>query len=305
MLEAAFQIFKPASEVEITLEANPGTLDRTKLEGFHRAGVNRISLGIQALDDRRLKFLDRIHTAEEAETALRLLQDAGLVRISVDLMLGTPFETKKSWDRELDRLFLYHPEAISLYTLTLEEGTRLARRASQGERMQLSAEASVELLLHLARRLRRNGYRHYEVSNWALPGAECRHNLHYWRRGRYLGLGPSAHSFDGAVRRWNLSDLAEYQQAVTAGVSPPAKDEQLTAEESRVEWVYLQLRQEQGLDLDDYLSQFGPVPVGWTATLQNLEEAGLGVFAKNTFRPNDRGFLLADEIAARLLAVEK
>ncbi len=305
ILKTVFRFFEPATDIEITLEANPGTLDRAKLDGFREAGVNRVSLGVQALDDRRLRFLDRIHTVAEAEAALQLLKEPRSVRISVDLMLGTPFETKNSWDRELDRLFAFQPEAISLYTLTLEEGTRLASRAAQGDRVRLSAEATVELLLHVARRLRRNGYRHYEVSNWALLGSECRHNLHYWRRGCYLGLGPSAHSFDGVTRRWNSSDLTAYQGAVSNAAEPPANEEHLSEEDSRVEWVYLSLRQEHGLDLDEYHDGYGPVPAEWMAILQKLEEAGLGSFSGNTFRPNDRGLLLADEIAARLLAVKK
>ena len=305
ILQSAFSFFQPSSDIEITLEANPGTLDRKKLTGFCKAGVNRISLGVQALDDRRLRFLDRIHTAAEAEAALHLLKAAGSVRISADLMLGTPNETKNSWDRELDRLFSFRPEAISIYTLTLEEGTRLANRAQQGEKLQLSAEATVELLLHLADRLRRRGYRHYEVSNWALPGAECRHNLHYWRRGCYLGLGPSAHSFQDATRRWNLSDLPAYNKAVSDGREPPSNEEHLTDEDSRLEWVYLCLRQENGLDLDEYRSRYGPVPDGWPLILQDLQGVGLGVSSGCVFRLSDKGFLLADEIAARLLVVEK
>lgn len=301
MLQAFALAFHLDPDAEITLETNPGTVDQSRLAGFLKAGINRLSLGLQALDDERLTFLGRIHTRDQALETLKLAQAAGFPQVSVDLMVGTPLETPESWDREFATLFDSRPNGISFYSLTLEEGTRLARRAEEGERVYLSQDETVDLLLHAAGVLNAAGYRHYEVSNWALPGSESRHNRHYWQRGVYLGLGPSAHSFDGHVRSWNLPTLKIYTDALSEGRLPPAQSEKLGADEVRTEWVYLNLRQDEGMNLDSFEAQFGQAPRYWKAMLESIAAKGLGVFDGMIFRPTDSGLLLADEIAARLL----
>ncbi|RJP77813.1 MAG: radical SAM family heme chaperone HemW [Candidatus Zixiibacteriota bacterium] len=302
-LLAALQVEFPfVPGAEITLEANPGTVTLDSLQGYLQAGINRLSLGVQALDDERLRFLGRVHDCAQAREALDLARRAGFDRISVDLIVGSPGETAAGWDREFDLLLPLRPEGVSFYGLTVEEGTQLARRAGMGEAVHLSPDETVDLLLHAAGRLRQAGYHHYEVSNWALPGAESRHNQHYWRRGSYLGLGPSAHSFNGRVRRWNLPDLAAYTQALEAGKLPPGESETLSDEEIRTEWVYLALRQASGLNFGQYAELFGPAPPYWKAMFESLAGRGMGEFDGRAFRPNDHGLLLADEIAARLLA---
>ncbi len=289
-------------EVEISLEANPGTITAESLRGYVQAGINRLSLGLQALDDKRLKFLGRIHDCRQALAALEAARQADFDSISVDLMVGTQRENIASWDQEFDMLLPFQPGGVSFYSLTVEEGTRLARRCENGERVFLPQEETVDLLLHAAERLRTAGYRHYEVSNWALPGAESRHNRHYWQRGKYLGLGPSAHSFDGTVRSWNLPDLNIYDAALAAGRLPPGESEALGAEEMRTEYVYLSLRQDQGLDFGEYQEHFKKVPHYWKGMFEAIASKGLGIFDGVRFQPNDQGLLLADEIAARILA---
>jgi oxygen-independent coproporphyrinogen-3 oxidase len=301
LLQAIRSEFQLDPEAEITLEANPGTIDKAKLDGYIRAGINRLSLGIQALNEERLKFLGRMHSLDQAQAALSLARAAGFRWLSVDLMVGTPMESAQSWDQEFDILLDKPPQGISFYSLTLEEGTRLARRAQGGERVNLPQDNTVDLLLHAATRLKAAGYRHYEVSNWALPGSESRHNRHYWRRGSYLGLGPSAHSFDGTTRSWNLPNLQQYEAALKANQWPPSLSEVLTEEEVRSEWVYLNLRQDEGLDLREYTDQFGLMPHYWISMFENLAAKGLGIFNGEMFRPSDTGLFLADEIAARLL----
>jgi len=293
--------FESVSDIEITLEANPGTLTQHSLAEYLQAGVNRLSLGIQALDDERLTFLGRIHTRKEALEALQLVRAAGFPEFSVDLMFGTPLETLASWDREFGELLTTRPDGISFYSLTVEEGTHLGSRAHRGERVALDQDETVDLMLHAAQILGQAGYRHYEVSNWALPGAECRHNIHYWQRGSYLGLGPSAHSFCGESRNWNLPDLKAYAEALNASKMPPSESELLSAEEIRSEWVYLQLRQDAGLDLAQYSELFADPPPYWRTMLESIAARGLGEFDGAQFRPNDKGLLLADELAARLL----
>lgn len=216
-------------------------------------------------------------------------------------MVGTPLEDTGSWDVEIDTLLPYRPDGISFYSLTLEEGTRLASRGQRGELVNLPVDATVDLLLHVAGKLAEAGYHHYEVSNWALPGSECRHNLHYWERGSYLGLGPSAHSFTGSRRSWNAASLQAYRAALEGNRLPPSESEDLNDDEIRMEWVYLKLRQAGGLDLEEYRIKFGDPPPYWQKIFERIGASGLGVYTGRSFKPNDRGLLLADEIALRIL----
>ena len=251
---------------------------------------------------KRLAFLGRIHSRIEALEGLRWASQAGFSVWSADLMFGTPLETLASWQSEFDVLLPYQPGGISFYGLTVEEGSLLQRRQSAGEIVSLDQDKAVELMLGAAELLRSAAYRHYEVSNWARAGSECRHNLHYWDRGWYLGLGPSAHSFRGNQRSWNLPDLSAYSAALEARQLPPSDSEALTDDEARTEWVYLGLRQGKGLDLDKYKELFGEAPAYWKTMLLSVAQKGLGNLAGERFIPNDRGLLLADEIAARLLS---
>jgi len=301
MLEAIRGEFTLAKDAEISLEANPGTITSRSLEGYLAAGVNRLSLGVQALHEKRLDFLGRIHSRAEALEGLLLAAQAGFSAWSADLMFGTPLETLQSWQDEFDDLLPFQPDGISFYSLTVEEGSLLQRRQSAGERVSLDQDKTVELMLGAAERLRAANYRQYEVSNWARPGSECRHNLHYWDRGWYLGLGPSAHSFMGNKRSWNLPDLGAYSKALEARQLPPSDSESLTDDQARSEWVYLGLRQAKGLDLNRYEELYGEVPAYWKTMLQSIAQKGLGTIIGEKFIPNDHGLLLADEIAARLL----
>lgn len=301
MIQAAKNEFDFSPEVEITFEANPGTLMADSCQLFVEAGISRLSLGIQALDDQRLEFLGRIHDHAEAVKALQVASQIEGLKVSADLMVGTPLETTESWNRELNELMAFKPCGVSFYSLTVEEGTQLAERAEKGEAVYLETEQTVDLLIHIAERLKKAGYRHYEVSNWALPGSESRHNLHYWRRGKYIGIGPSAHSFDGQTRTWNVSSLELYRRALEAGRLPPAESETLDEVEKRTEWVYLSLRLVEGLNFAKYERQFGEVPPYWSVMFEKIADRGLGNFNGKHFKPNDRGLLLADEIAARIL----
>lgn len=292
----------PVNEnLEVTLEANPGTVGESDIAAYVNAGVNRLSIGVQALDDSRLQFLGRIHSTAQTIEIFKIIRKRENLKVSVDLMVGTPLESAQSWDRELNTLLRYHPDGISFYSLTLEEGTKLAERAEQGERVHLTSDQTVDLLLHVAGRLKETGYRHYEVSNWALPASESQHNIHYWKRGSYIGLGPSAHSFNDRLRKWNVPDLKAYCASLADNKLPPSDSEELTDEEIKSEWVYLNLRQSDGLSLREFLEVFGEAPNYWGVMFQKIAQKGFGEFDGNRFQPNDRGLLLADEIAARIL----
>ncbi len=301
IIEGAKSRFNTADEIEITLECNPGTVTPKDLEDYVNAGVNRLSIGVQSFDDSKLEFLGRIHNAEEALQILTTAKSEANIVVSADLIVGTPQENQETWDRELEALFEHRPHGLSFYGLTVEEGTDLARRATAQEKVYLPADETVDLLTCIAARLRDEGYRHYEVSNWALPGSESRHNLHYWKRGKYVGLGPSAHSCDGTHRYWNIPDIKAYGEAIDQGSLPPSEAEYLDDQAIRTEWVYLSLRLDEGLNFKDYRDNFGEIPPYWQVMFEKIAAAGLGDFDGIRFRPNDRGLLLADEIAARIL----
>jgi len=301
VISAAKEAFQFEDDIEVTLECNPGTVDAGKIEAFISAGINRLSIGIQALNDDRLGFLGRIHDMNQAVETLKIATEAAGVDVSADLMVGTPLDTRESWDRELEKLLPFRPDSLSFYSLTVEEGTDLALRLEKNEKISLGSDEVVDLMMYIGDRLADAGYRHYEVSNWALPGHECRHNLHYWRRGRYIGLGPSAHSFDGKRRSWNKPDVTSYREALNNGNLPPSEYEVLSDAEVMSEWVYLALRVADGLDFGEYQEMFGEVPSSWKSLLEKTAASGYGDFDGVRFKPNDRGLLLADEISARIL----
>ena len=239
----------PAPGAEITLEANPEDVDEAAARAWHAAGVTRVSLGVQSFDDRVLAWMHRAHDAQRAVTAARALADAGFGDWSVDLIFALPAELARDWKRDLDRALALDPPHVSAYGLTVEARTPLARWHDRG----LVREAPEEswetefLLAHQA--LGAAGFEHYEVSSYARPGRRARHNSAYWARVPYVGLGPGAHGFDGATRRWNEREFAAWRDRVMAGEDPVAGAERLTGEEIATEEIYLGLRSTNGVQV--------------------------------------------------------
>jgi len=218
---------------------------------WRRAGVNRISLGAQSFDDKVLQWMHRTHDAARIGDAVRALRGAGFDNISLDLIFGLPEELRRDWGRDLDRACALGPEHLSLYGLTIEQRTPLARWISRGATRPPDDERYAEEYLAAHERLARDGYCFYEVSNAARDGARSRHNSAYWSGRPYLGVGPAAHSFDGRVRRWNHGAWEAYRRAVLEGRSPVESQEVLTPEQQGTERVYLALRTSEGLALTD------------------------------------------------------
>ena len=257
--------------VEFTLEANPEDVTDDAARAWVRAGVNRLSLGAQSFDDRVLEWMHRPHRAARVGEAVRCARRAGIANLSLDLIFALPEALGRDWARDLDAAAALGPDHVSLYGLTLEPATPLFRRAERGE-LQPAPEmryADEYLLAH--ERLAAAGYRFYEVSNAARPGREAVHNRAYWTLAPYLGLGPSAHSFDGLSRWWNEPAYARWQRLLASGASPVAGRELLNDTQRRLERAYLGLRTAEGIDLPD------PCPPALAATLARWRVAGWAV----------------------------
>ena len=252
------------ADVEVTLEANPEDVTPGAARAWHRAGVNRVSLGAQSFDDNVLKWMHRSHDAARIGAAVHALRGAGIENISLDLIFGLPEELHRDWDRDLDMLCSLLPAHCSLYGLTVEPRTPLDRWISRGATRAPDDERYAEEYLTAHRRLTTENYEFYEVSNAARDGFRSKHNSAYWSGRPYIGLGPAAHSFDGTTRRWNIRAWEAYRRAVEEGRSPVESEETLTAEQRELERVYLALRTIEGLPLTaPYRPLPSPTAYGW------------------------------------------
>lgn len=237
-------------EAEVTLEANPDDVTAERAAAWGAAGVNRVSLGVQSFDPAVLQWMHRTHAAEQVAPAVLALRQAGIDDISLDLIFGLPAALQRDWTADLARAFELEPTHLSLYGLTLEPHTPLARWAARGEFLPVDEVRYAEEFLAAHRALAGHGFEHYEVSNAARRGRRARHNSAYWRRAPYIGLGPSAHSGFGRTRRWNLREWTAYERASAAGESIVAGSEELSDEAVALEEIYLGLRTAEGLPLE-------------------------------------------------------
>jgi oxygen-independent coproporphyrinogen-3 oxidase len=250
----AIQATFAADLAEVTLEADPETVVVDRAAGWARAGINRVSFGLQSFSDKELAAAGRMHRRADIYRAVPILQEAGIRNISFDLIAGLPHQTKESWRQSLDELATLGPEHVSIYLLEIDEGSRLGKELLRG-RGRYSAEAvpsedEMAEFYELAQQvLGSEGYHHYEISNWAKPGFESRHNLKYWRREPYLGFGAGAHSFSGTARWANAHDAAAYVSAVESGRLPVEQHETVTSESALEEELFLGLRQLDGIDV--------------------------------------------------------
>jgi oxygen-independent coproporphyrinogen-3 oxidase len=236
-----------APDAEITLEANPDDVTPRAAEAWRVAGVNRISLGVQSFDPAVLAWMHRTHTVGQVGAAVEVLRAAGIHDLSLDLIFGLPEALRRNWSQDLDRAFALGPDHLSLYGLTVEDHTPLARWTARGEVARVDDERYAAEFLAADDALRRNGFEHYEVSNAARPGRRARHNSAYWRRAAFIGLGPSAHSGLDRERRWNVRDWAAYDRLVGNGAPVLEASEHLSEAAVALEEVYLGLRTTEGL----------------------------------------------------------
>ena len=236
----------PAAEV--TIECNPDDLTPEFLTQLRRLPFNRISMGVQSFNDTQLKRLGRRHNADKARQAVKNAREAGYDNISIDLIFALPGSTLSDWEHDLESAIALRPDHLSAYNLTYEEGTPLHRALERGDCTELSEEENAEQFQMLITKLKEAGYRHYEISNFALPGRESRHNSSYWNDTPYIGIGAAAHSYNGTSRQWNIADIKEYIEGVESD-APNLGIEELTEEERYNDTILTRLRTAKGLPL--------------------------------------------------------
>jgi oxygen-independent coproporphyrinogen-3 oxidase len=282
--------FSFAPNPEITIEANPGDLTPDKLKQFKALGFNRISLGVQSFDDAVLRFLNRRHTAKQAEKAVADIRNSGFENLSIDLMYSVPGQEKNEWIKTLERALSFSPEHFSCYQLTVKKGTLFFELKEKGQlEFNLGEEESFLLTSDI---LEENGYIHYEVSNFAKSAnLFSSHNRKYWQHIPYLGLGPSAHSFMDDTRWWNVSSVKEYIDALNKGSRPIEEKEEIDEKQKGLEQLFLSFRTKQGIAIEA-LKKYKKVEI----VLNRLIESGLIEIKGSRAVPTKKGFLVADKI---------
>ncbi|HEX4946697.1 MAG TPA: radical SAM family heme chaperone HemW [Blastocatellia bacterium] len=297
ILAACYQKFSVAEDAEITIEANPGTIDAAYFHGLRGIGFNRISFGVQSFDDAELKMIDRVHNADEAREAVWLARAAGFANISIDLIAGLPEQKMATWQRNLQEAFALNTEHLSVYLLELYKDAPLLHRIERGELQAIDEELTVAMYYKLVDAAEKHGYRHYELSNWARPGYESRHNLKYWTGAPYWAFGVSAAGYDGNSRWSNTRNIHEYVQRIEAGASPVKERTELSDEDKQSEAIFLQLRLPEGVNLQTHYEQFGVhIPTRYQEELAQLNEAGLIELDDKQLRISRKGKVFANEV---------
>lgn len=308
MPEACVPMFDVAPDSEITLEINPGDggesadARRQTMSEWRRLGINRASFGAQTFDDRELKMLGRTHDASDISKTFQHLREAGFDNINFDLIAALPGQTMDGWQRNLDEALQLRPEHLSLYLLDVHEGTPLHDQINRGMRPKPDEDLAAAMYALMIERVCAAGYEHYEISNFCLPGFESRHNTKYWSGAPYYGFGNSAHSYDGARRRWaNERDMGKYVGLVEKDQSPIVERTELTEADARSEAIFLGLRLMSGIDLDNYRVRFGlDLREQFNGELDRLQEARLIKIEHEWLRLTSRGALLSNEVFAAL-----
>jgi oxygen-independent coproporphyrinogen III oxidase len=307
ILRAAAASFRIEPGAEITSEANPGTTDAEVFAALRGMGVNRLSMGVQSFDDAELRWLGRMHDADEAESAYRQARRAGFDNINLDFMFGLPGQPLETWSRTLDRALALAPEHISLYSLTVEHGTPLYDAVRRGVQAPPDDDAAADFYLLASDRLSAAGYEQYEISNWSRPGRACRHNLVYWRHQPYLGFGAGAHSFDGSRRWWNVKPVPQYIHRVTAGESPERDGESISERLAMGEFMMLGLRLvREGVTAERFRERFGvSLDESFGAEIEDLVGRGLLGRLPGRVRITAAGRLLGNQVFAEFLPVSE
>ncbi len=287
-----------SAQAEITLEANPDDITEEKLLGWKETGINRLSIGVQSFFEEDLKWMNRAHTADQAVSSLQLaIQHFN--NITIDLIYGTPQLTNKKWKQNVDTAISLNISHLSCYALTVEPKTPLDKMIKQHESEAADPDKQSEQFLLLMEWLEQAGYEHYEISNFAKPGRRSRHNSSYWQQKKYLGLGPSAHSFTGKMRQWNIANNSLYINSINKGIVPFEKEE-LTAVQQLNEFIMISLRTMEGIKLQVISDEFGVTSKEVLDKSKRFIENGLIKFENNSLILTKEGKLLADGIAADL-----
>lgn len=292
--------FEVSSKAEITLEANPDDLNPQKVKELRQTPVNRLSIGIQSFYEEDLKWMNRAHTSREAHSSIKRVQDAGYENITTDLIYGFPLLTDEKWEYNIQQLIELQVPHISSYSITVEPATALSSFISKGKEKPMDENQSAAQFIILMDYLQEAAYEHYEISNFAKPGMYSKHNSNYWQGVKYMGIGPSAHSYNGETRQWNVSNNTKYTDAINLKTIP-AEIEILEVKDRVNEYIMTSLRTSWGMDLEKISQDFG-------SDYSNSVKAGLETFIdKGWVNMKDKtailtreGKLFADHIASEL-----
>lgn len=295
--------FTVEDKAEITLEANPDDLTREKLESLRLGGVNRLSIGIQSFDDEDLKWMNRAHSAAQAIESVKLSQEAGFDNITIDLIYGTPLLTDEQWKINFSTAFDLNVQHLSCYALTVEPRTALAHAIAKKNQAGVEDGKQAKHFGILMEMAARNGFEQYEISNFARGGLYSKHNSSYWLGEKYLGVGPSSHSFNGESRQWNIRNNNEYIRIINEG-KIPAETEILTEQNKFNEYVMVSLRTMWGCDLEKISKDYGTdVAETFFRQAKKKIETGLMIQQNQNFILSEKGKFFADRIAADFFVV--
>ncbi len=301
IIEAIYQYFNINSDIEFTLEANPDDLVEKKISFIADIGINRLSIGTQSFSNTVLTFLNRSHTASQTLDAVELSHKYGIKNISLDLMYGIPGQSKKQWETNLKNLIELNPHHISCYALTIEDKTVFGNWLKKGKINAVVDDLVVEEYELMVDYFKSKGYEHYEVSNFAKPGAKSQHNSSYWHQKHYLGLGPGAHSFNGVSRQFNISNNPKYCKQLAANKTP-YNVEKLTKKELVTEFIFTRIRTSWGVDFNTANQLYNyQLSKQQQAYIQTLVLNKMATFIDNTLTLNSQGFFISDSVALELI----
>lgn len=303
ILDAIHTRFSVATDSEVTLEMNPGTVTREALQDLHRLGINRASFGAQTFADSDLARLGRSHNSSDTLKTYALLRETGFTNVSFDLIAGLPGQTVPAWGRNLEQAFALKPEHLSFYLLEVHQGTPLADHIRSGKQPSPDPDLAATMYEVMIEQACAAGYEHYEISNLCRPSFESRHNTKYWNGSAYYGFGCSAHSYDGEGSRWaNERNVLRYVELIEQGGDVVVERTELTARDRRAEAMFLGLRLMHGVNTKHYYDQFGvDLRDEHEGELQQFREAGLIEFDGDIMRLTRSGALLSNEVFAAFI----
>lgn len=304
IFKTIYQYYPVTESPEITLEANPDDLTPEYINMLRTLPFNRLSMGIQTFNETMLERLHRRHTARQAIEAFENCRKAGFQNISIDLMYGLPGETTETWEKDLSQAVYLHPEHISAYHLIYEEGTALWKLREEHRVKEVDEDVSVDFFSRLIHRLKENGYQHYEISNFCLPDKFSRHNSSYWTGKKYLGCGPSAHSYNGTSRQWNIASLDDYIKGITEG-SSVSEIEELDLYTRYNDFVITTIRTCWGMPLDRLKENFGEALYRYCLRMAapHLQQGTLEI-TEDTLKLTEQGIFISDGIMSDMLWVD-
>jgi len=304
MLEAIKIHYSISSNPEITLEANPDDITTEKAMAWKQMGINRFSIGVQSFADENLQWMNRAHDASQSIQCIQTIREVGFENFSIDLIYGTPGQTQEGWIKDLEKAIDLKIPHLSCYALTVEEGTALHHMIGSGKKEKISADEQAERFDALVQLSSLAGYSHYEISNLALPGKESKHNSAYWEGKPYLGFGPSAHSFSGTKRSWNIADNLQYIQSIETGVLP-SEEEILRETDQLNEYIMTSLRSIKGMQKATIKTRWGMDKLQIISTeIEQFIQSGKIIATEKAWVLSGEGRFFADGIASSLFFLE-